>query len=498
MSAKCLIVALDTAEPLLVRELVERGELPVLQSLMESGCTIDIENYPGFGNGAFWSSLNTGADPSFHSRYFRRQPRPGDFSLEPFHEVDFKLPPFWQALDRKGMKTVVIDPVESPAAHPENGLEIMEWMSHGRVELARSTPADLIDEILHTYGDDQFDGNADLAAKNGLSAEEVTYLAWERIQAKTAAMLDLLDRDEWDLFYVTFADPHDVGHLAWHLHQPGKTDSGVDSNKKEPDLFEQCYIRLDESLSKLKDKVLPGGQIIVLMGPGIEKYVSANTLLPEILRKFQGRKKRGLLNRLTGGLRRIAQNPIVPASIRNSLNSSRARLGYKVRNLSGTRFFTVPHNDNAGAIRINLSGRDPHGVVAEGDEYDDLCRDLIERLMLIRDASGKIPLVKEVIKMHDYLNGPYLDLMPDLFVIWNREADVSEVSSPEIGKLVRKSSSARTGDHSTRSMLVSDRKVCSDLTAPLAPDEVTQILLQGIEMAARNTENSGKKYRTAG
>ncbi|MFW2439305.1 MAG: alkaline phosphatase family protein [Arenicellales bacterium] len=494
MPTRLLIVALDSAEPLMVKELVKKGLLPTIQALLDKGQSADIENFPGFGNGVFWPSINSGVDPSYHGRYFRRQPRPGTYSLEPFLEKDFKSPPFWKALDENGLLTAVVDPVESPAAHPETGIEIMEWMTHGRVESARSTPPQLIDEIIACYGDDHYGGNADLAVKKGLSPEEAINLGKQRIKKKTEAMLDLLDRNDWDLFYVTYADPHDIGHVAWHLHEPRQGDKSQNQNKMDVDPVEQCYQALDKSLSRLMETVLPGGQTIVLMGPGIETHVSANSLLSDILRAFQGRTSHGLINNLKGAMRRFIQSPRLPASFGKHLKTVRARMGYRVKTLSGARYFSVPHNDNAGCIRINLTGRDPHGVVSQGQEYDDLCSELTERLLLLRDASGDVPLVSKIVKLHDHYSGPSLDLMPDLMVIWNREADVSAVSSSEISKLINRSTSIRTGDHSTRGLLISSLPINVKSAVPLTPLEVTPILVQAVNYTAETTTDLKREF----
>lgn len=121
MPTRLLIVALDSAEPLLVKKLADKGILPAIKRLLDKGQSANIENFPGFGNGAFWPSINTGVDPSYHGRYFRRQPKPVTYSLEPFLEKDFKSPPFWKDLEKNALRTAVIDTVETPAARPDKG-----------------------------------------------------------------------------------------------------------------------------------------------------------------------------------------------------------------------------------------------------------------------------------------------------------------------------------------------------------------------------------------
>ena len=475
MPTRLLFVGLDSAEPLLVRKWASEGHLPTINRLSKLH-QIAVENFPGFGNGVFWPSVNTGGDPSYHGRYYRRQLRPPHYTLEPFEEdTDMKLAPFWRALEADGLKVAVVDPVETGICHLSNGLEIVRWMAHGRTGPPTSSPIDAIDELIAHYGDDPFQGNSDLAVKNGLKLEDLIEGSCRRIAIKTTATQDLLGDRDWDMFYVTFADPHDLGHLAWHLHE--QTEAGENKGEIPLDPLLHCYQALDASLARLMDAVEPGGQTIVLLGPGIERNVGANPLLPEILRQLQGRPRSGIMRFIATTARAISRSQMAPRQFRQNSRNAKARIGLRLQGASRRPYYSVPHNDNAGAIRLNLVGREPHGVVTRGDDYDWLCARLSEQLLRIKDASGNIPLVSEIIKTHDCYGGPEVEVLPDLLVIWNREADVREISSPEIGTLRNPNKSVRSGDHSTRGLLICDSWITTANTWPINPAEVTAIVL---------------------
>ena len=85
-------------------------------------------------------------------------------------------------------------------------------------------------------------------------------------------------------------------------------------------------------------------------------------------------------------------------------------------------------------------------------------------------------MVKDVIKLHDHYDGPELDRLPDLLVVWDRDADTSAASSPDIGVVKGESPSVRTGDHSKHGMLISDQPLHTELPDPVAPTQVTSII----------------------
>lgn len=486
MPTQLLLVTLDSADPQLVRQWAAEGELPTLASLLSAGTAIDINNYPGFGNGVFWPSLNTGGDPSHHGRYFRRQLRPPAYSLEVFEPDDFRLAPFWKTLDDEGLAVGVVDPVESPTRGMTRGIEVMEWFCHGRTYGPLSSPPELVQDLIKRYGDDPFDGSTDGAMKRGMSLAEVLDAIESRIKVKTDAMLEFLTDRDWDLFSVAYGEPHDVGHLAWHLHAADTGSSASDgplATSGNP--LKTCYRLLDDSIQRLQATLAPGGRTIVMMGPGIERNVSANPLLPEILSAFQ-RKRRSRFTRLAvDSLRSAARAPWLPRRLREQVRTSKARAGARLKGRSGARYFSIPHNDNAGAIRINVAGRDPHGVVPPGRPYEELCAELTDRLLQVRDATGRKPLVSRVVKTHEVFSGPQLETLPDLMAVWNRDADTSAAVSPDFGRLVSPRTSHRSGDHSIHGLVISDMPLTTDQDRPLYPAEVTPLLLEAARRSTR-------------
>jgi len=75
---------------------------------------------------------------------------------------------------------------------------------------------------------------------------------------------------------------------------------------------------------------------------------------------------------------------------------------YAGNNWRWSRAFCIP-NDYTGAIRINLKGREPNGIVEPGREYDDLCDELVSEIdNLVNPDTGK-RMVSEVLRISEAL-----------------------------------------------------------------------------------------------
>ncbi len=479
MPVRTLVVGLDSAEPALVRRWAAAGRLPHLAGLL-AGHSRDINNLPGFGNGVFWPSIHTGTDPSCHGGYYLRQPQPPDYRIEPFTRHDYLRPPFWRAMEADGLAVAVIDPVEAPAGGLRRGIEVLDWNVHRREAPPVSNPPELVQRLIRDYGDNPFHGNVDRMVSDGLAPERLSALSDARIRNKTEAVLALLAERDWDLFMVSFADPHDIGHRAWHLHD------GCGAGVVDP--LQRCYEQLDAALGRLMASVTPDGGTIVVMGPGMERNVTGRLLLPDLLRAFQGLPVESTRPRLRRGIRRLIRSRLLPWGIRDALRSQRLRAATEVRRRAGHRYGMLPHNDDASAIRINLAGREPHGLVP-AEAYGTTCDELEERLLALTDASAERPAVSEVIRVHRQYAGPALDRLPDLLVVWNRTADLRCIRSREFGEFHGHVDSMRTGDHSRRGLMLSDRAFGDAPAGPLSPMQVTPLLNAAVR--ARAARQSG-------
>jgi len=121
---------------------------------------------------------------------------------------------------------------------------------------------------------------------------------------------------------------------------------------------------------------------------------------------------------------------------------------YLRRDWSRTRAFAVP-GENKGYIRVNLAGRERHGIVRPG-EVDELLETIAAGLRTFCDPGGSpsISCVERMTRMTSH--GSAVARLPDLVVHWGDypAGRLSRVSSPVHGAVTRLGvGSGRSGNH---------------------------------------------------
>jgi len=453
-TTRILFIGLDSAEPELLQRWMDSGAMPALAALRDRSAWGSAETPSGFGNGVAWPSFYTAADPSRHGRYYHRQLRTGTYETFSFDEDrDLCREPLWAALDRAGRRVAVIDMVRSPLVRLRHGIQLADWMSHDRILPTRSWPPELTSEVLARYGDDPLGGFSGAASRREADYVELCEKMVSRIRTKTDMCLEYLGRGGWDLFVAVYADPHDVGHECWHIHDAGHPRHDPELAARIGDPIEKIYVALDRGIGRMLERVGSEADVVFFTTSGMGPRHTGNFVLDEVLRRLEGARNPQNL-RFVRQARAFARR-FVPSSVRRRLRpytrgSEEAVLAADRRR---RRCFAVPNNSNAGAIRVNLVGREPDGSVRPGAEFDALCKALAEGLLALRNLETGEPVVEEVTRVRDRYHGDQLDGLPDLLVIWRRTARISAVGSPKVGELEEPFFGHRTGDHSLRGMV---------------------------------------------
>ncbi len=450
---KFLFVGFDSAEPTLLDKWSENGKLPTLQRLRQQGLWGMATTPPGFGNGVMWPTMFTGVNAGRHGRFFFRQLKPGDYGTSPFVEdTDFGFEPIWTQLSRAGKRCAVIDMVRAPLSPTINGVQVVDWITHDRTGVARSAPSDLIGQVISKYGDDALGGASDAAHRKGDDYVKLCQDIVGRVETKTKMSLDLLDQEDWDLFMTVYADPHDIGHQCWHIHDETFDLHDPQLKAEIGDPVFDVYAAIDASIAQLIEKAGPDTTVFVFSGPGMGPGHTANPWLDQILRRIEfGVEQTDItyVDTLKSLYRKVVP-PIVRTHIKSFAEKADEAMSESDR--AGRTYFSVPHNENSGAIRINLKGREREGKVEPGAEYDQVCDELIKELMEIKNLETGEPLVERVVKVRSEFHGPLLDNLPDLLAIWHRPKAINKIGSDKIGTIDFEYPGTRTGDHTPRAI----------------------------------------------
>lgn len=441
-ATKLLLIGLDCADPALLQQWIDSGDLPVLQSLRERGSWGPLHSPLALADDATWASFYTGVSPARHGRYFFHAIEPGSYRSPYWQENHLQYPPFWDALSAAGKRVAVIDVPKTPLSRHINGIHVTDWRVHGRDRPTQSLPAEISAELLSRFGEDGTDCLSqrpwlcDAMALAEENYDEFIGILARSVDDKLTYAQELLKQGRWDMFLVVFKEAHCVSHKFWHLLDTANPAYSPAFALRYGNSIKDIFTRLDTAIGTLLETAGPDSNVIVFSDLGMASNYTGNFLFDEILRRLEFKRlskarrvKRQSLELALAVLRRLRGK-------NNEVGSRRIRL-----------FYPLPNGEQSGAIRFNMAGREPNGMVHPGADCDALRAYLVDAFLELVDPESGAPLVDAVLSSADIYPGPHSDRLPDLFVMWKRDRPIYGAASKLIGKFRLPAPRIRTGGH---------------------------------------------------
>ena len=243
----------------------------------------------------------------------------------------------------------------------------------------------------------------------------------------------------WDFFMTVYFDTDRILHQLWHYldpNHPWRVEVGTtDIDMSEPVL--QYFQHLDACLERLVMQVGEETDVIIMSDHGMgasHNFIALNTWL---LNQGWLRLKR---NPKTWLKKQLYQRGFTLRNVHQLADKLKLakhaeyRLLYSVDRWLKLAFLSFNDVDwsqsraysfgrSTGPIFINVKGREPHGCVAPGREYERVRDELAEQALNMTDPRTGRELVGEVLYKEDLYHGPYLDHAPDLTLIPLLETD---------------------------------------------------------------------------
>ena len=476
MSARGRVLALafDGASPELLQRWAGDGKLPNLARLIDNGVSGTSRGLEHFFVGSTWPSLYTGTSPAAHGHHSLVQLKSGTYeSYELADEGLVRTTPFWDLLSGAGRRVAILDVPLSAVSMRLNGIQTVEWGSHDAVFGFRCSTLALQREITAKYGAHPLGPSCD--ADYRVAADYDAFIARliAGVERKAQLTRDLIAREHWDFAIQVFTESHCAGHQCWHLHdlQHPAYDPAVIAITGDP--LERVYRAIDAAIGDITRGARDDVTVIVFSAHGMSYWYGAQLLLPQILLRL------GVSTAKT--VRPVAEDegPVksaaaaiwrtLPAGIRRRLTPLRDRVmsprGQAPSavpahiDASQSRCFPVYNGLVEGGIRLNLRGREPNGALEPGAAADEFCVDLRRELLAITDERTGGPLIREVVRTRDVVQGAALDALPDLLVVWSDSvatgssvvgdgrAATIRAHSQRIGVVAGTNAYGRTGEH---------------------------------------------------
>jgi len=221
MSTGTLVIGLDSCDIGLVERWAGAGHLPHLAALASRSRAFRLDNPLQTLPGAIWPEINQGRTGGKTGEFYvPNQLRAGEARLRSLAEGDMHPERYyWAQASRAGRRVAVIDPVQSARVPDLNGIQLFEWGLHDRNFATSSEPPALLHAIRARHGDHPVTS----CDRHGETPEGYRRLRDGLIAgagAKAQFVRELLQRERWDLFTVTFSEAHCAGHQFWHFLDP--------------------------------------------------------------------------------------------------------------------------------------------------------------------------------------------------------------------------------------------------------------------------------------
>lgn len=470
--ARVIVLGIDAASPELLERWIADGSLPNLAALVARGASSRLKGVEGFFIGSTWPSMYTGTNPAEHSVHYLLELVRGSYDLRPSADGAFvRRPAFWRALSEAGKRIAILD-VPLTRLEPEmNGVQVVEWGGHDSIFGFRTFPSTLEADLLKRFGPHPVGASCD--ASNRSPTDYADFVARLELGAarKGAMTRYMLASGGWDLFMQVFTEGHCAGHQCWHLHDATHPAHNAADVLAAGNPIHRAYIAIDREIGSIA-AMEPNAHVVVFSAHSMSHWYGAQFLLHDMLLKLGASVAKPVppqsaSQKLTSALRVVWRQ--LPHSVRTTIKRLRQhvappkpvvapRPAFAADTLR-SRCLVQPNGLAVGGIRLNLAGREPHGLLAPGAEAEDFIVWVSAALLDIVDERTGRPLVKAVTRSAALYQGEHLDLLPDLLVEWSDAVATGSTTiangihsriravSPLIGVVEGANEFARTGEH---------------------------------------------------
>jgi len=460
MPAKVLVIGFDALEATLIERWIGEGSLPTFARLSTDSTVFHLDNHVELLQDTIWVETTTGRSGARMGWYWKpRQVHSGEARQRPNSPEDFDLTALWDHASCAGRRTAVLD-VHNAAPSPDiNGLHLRGWGVHYPICVG-SDPPEFFEEVERAYGaypvPHTFGRGCDSVDGSYESLDFLLRRLREAISVKTRLFRDVLDRENWDLFFGAFAEAHCVGHHLWHLHDETSPLHDPDAPPELRNGVREVYTLLDEALGRVLEKAGDTTATLVFLSHGMGPNVGGWQLLPEILLRLG-------YTPAPPETVRIARS-LLPAPAKRAAKRFLLRGGGTLLRSAAFRYLEPLESPRTraiaercggnGVIRLNVADRDPFGSIQPGEEYDAACAELTCELEALRDTTTGEPVVEAVLRADVVFGEGLHPNIPDLIVRFRRSRPITSVTSPRVGTVSTATrAERRTGDHTPHSRL---------------------------------------------
>lgn len=426
MERKLLFIGLDGTTFDLLDPLMREIGMPNLEGIIKRGARAALETTVPPITPTAWVSMVTGKNPGKHGILEFLLRREGSMHDLPINQSLRDSAAIWDLLSQKGKKVIVTNmPVTYPPT-PVNGIMISDFLTpRGKRDFAY--PEDILRDIESKFGPYRLYITEVYAPGN---IDKMLDQLFDELEYKTKVTEYLLKNYPWDFCANHIWSTDRCQHELWHIWDESHPMSNRREIDKHKDRVMKFWRTVDEAVGRMAGCI--DDNTLLMMGSDhgfgpIHKFLCFNVwLLQEGLLVL----KKSAMTQFKSLLFKLGFTPELGYRISMKVGLAKIRLAAGVTNRSQlfklinglmlslqdvdwTR--TVAYSKgNYGQIFINLKGREPHGCVTPGAEYERTCSRITEKLKGLVDPANGEKLIGQIWRREDLYTGKHVESAPDI------------------------------------------------------------------------------------
>ena len=373
---RLFILALDGTPFTLLQKLTADGIMPNFKKLKSESDFRQMDSVNPPVSSSAWASFLTGATPDQHGILGFVERNPADMDWFVPNTKHLLKSTLWQALSEQGKRVFSMN---VPLTYPPqsiNGISICGFLG---TDITKGTYPPEIGTMLKGRGY-RIDVDTELAKRDSSGFLDQLFEVFEK---RMEIMWHFYGQEKWDVFMAHIMETDRLHHFFWEYYEL----------KQEPyyTRFIELYRRIDRKIGKILNEMEHDSALMILSDHG-----------------FCTLKYSVYLNRwlVQNGYLHFSKDK--PETLKDISNNTKAYSLYP------------------GRIYINLKGREMHGSIGPGLEYEQLRTELTQRMQQFTDPVG-LPVIKEVVRREEVYpesNQSSSDLLPDLIAIGHEGYDL--------------------------------------------------------------------------
>ncbi len=342
-----------------------QGVMPEVREILQTGKMVPMSVTLPEISSVSWSSFMTGANPGKHGifGFVDLKKRSYEYTFPGFR--DLKIPPFFDELGERKMRSVIIN---LPSTYPARKIPGVLISGFVVPDLKRAVYPEYYFPVLEKYG---YEVDVDATKGKDKKMELLSDLHYTLKVRKQVADF-FWNKEKWDLFMFTITGTDRLHHFLY--------DAYADSNHQYHDEFRMYYEEIDGIIGEFFEKIKGKDEFELIMLSdhgfvGLEKEVYINPIL----------RKNGFFSTETSEVTSLAE--ITSDSTAFALDPSR--------------------------IFIHLKDRFPKGRVNKND-YNRIRQEL--KQLFENYQIGSTNVIKKVYFKEEIYDHDLLDSAPDIIL----------------------------------------------------------------------------------